>query len=162
MLEKIEMLEQSKLFKEWKKANGSSYLVHVFKMFDQANKDEIQVGYYNKDETITTFIVGKEIKKIGNERIFKKPNTKVMELNLAKVKLDIYDALKKAAEFQKKEYPGEEPLKQILILQNIDVGQVYNITFVTKSFKTLNIKIDAKNKKIVRHELMSLMDLKAK
>ena len=56
----ISKLEGKKKWTEWKKINYSSSLVHIFKMFDEANKDEIQVGYYNKDDTITTFIISGE------------------------------------------------------------------------------------------------------
>jgi hypothetical protein len=45
--ELIDKLEDSKQFKDWKKENYASSLVHIFKMFDEANKDE-EYKYYLK------------------------------------------------------------------------------------------------------------------
>ena len=161
--ELIEKLESSKEFKEWKKENYASSLVHVFKMFDEANKDDWQIGFYNPDDTITTFIIGKEgIQILPEAEIFKKPDAKIMKLSVEDIKVELDEAIGDARKFQEKEYPNEKPTKEIVILQKLDRGLVYNITFVTQAFNTLNIKIDAKTGKVVHHKLMSLMDLKAK
>lgn len=159
----IKDLESSEEFKQWKKENYSSSLVHIFKMFDEANKDEWQVGYYNKNDTITTFIVGKYSISITPEsEIFKAPETKIMKLSIEDAKIDIDEALEIAEKFQEKEYAREIPIKKIIILQKLDIGQVYNVTFVTRAFNTLNIKVDSKTSEIKKHDLLSLMDLKAK
>ena len=51
----------------------------------------------------------------------------------------------------------EEDIQKIL--QNLgEFGNIWNITYVTHSFKTLNIKINAENGKILHHSLDSLMD----
>ena len=51
--------------------------------------------------------------------------------------------------------------KTIAILQNIELGQLWNITLVTSSLKTINIKIDAKTGKTIKHELISLFQFRA-
>lgn len=159
----IKKLEDSKEFKDWKKENNASSLVHVFKMFDEANKDEWQIGFYNPDDKIITFIIGKDsIQILPESEIFKKPDAKIFKLNIEDVKVELIEALEKAKNFQEKDYPQEKPMKEIVILQKLDIGQVYNITFVTQTFNTLNIKIDAKTGEIKSHKLMSLMDPKAK
>ena len=84
-------------------------------------------------------------------------NKKIKSLNIEKVKIDYENALKTASELQKEKYKTEIPFKQITILQNIDEGQVWNFTFITQAFKTLNIKIDAKTGEIVKDELINLM-----
>ena len=76
----------------------------------------------------------------------------IKELDAEKVRLEFDEALEKAKEFQKKEYRNEQILKEIFILQHIERGQVYNITFLLSSFKTLNIKIDAASGEIVSHQ----------
>ena len=55
--DKLKFLQDSKEFGEWKKKNKESYLAHVFRMLDEANINIWQFGYYNKDDTITTFIL---------------------------------------------------------------------------------------------------------
>jgi len=155
-------LEKNKEFKEWKKKNKQSFLAHVFKMLDDANKDDWQVGYYNKDDTITTFIITPDDIKIAEtENIFKKPEAKIKELNKEKIKIDITEALQTAEKIQVTEYKQETPFKIITILQKLDIGQVYNITYVTQSFKVLNLKIDSSNGKVLKKSLKSIMDFKA-
>jgi hypothetical protein len=129
-------------------------------MFDEANKDEVQIGYHNNNDSISTFIVGNEITLIGEEEIFKKPDSSVLILNIEDVKIDFEAALGKAREFQKSTYSAHQIMKELTILQHLDLGVVYNITFVTSGLKTLNIKIHAKDGSVVAHELISLMDLK--
>ena len=158
----IGKLEENEKFKEWKKDNSDSYLIHVFKMLDKANENELQIGYYDKDDTITTFVIGAEVKIVPKAKIFKKPDTKIMELALDDVKIDFDEALERAKSLQEKEYPKELVINKIIILQKLDIGQVYNITLVTQAFNTLNIKVDSKTGNIIKHEKMSLMDLKAK
>jgi uncharacterized membrane protein YkoI len=85
-----------------------------------------------------------------------------MKLSVEDVKIELDEAMKNARKFQEKEYPKEKSMKEIVILQKLDSGQVYNVTFVTQAFNTLNIKLDSKTGKVVKHKLMSLMDLKAK
>jgi len=162
ILNVLKRLEEDKGFKEWKGKHKESFLAHVFKMLDDANIDDWQIGYYNKDDTITTFIMTKEDIKIAEtENIFKRPDAKIKKLKKEEIKIEITEALQTAEKIQATEYKQEIPFKIITILQNIDVGQVYNITYVTKSFKTLNIKVDSKTGKVIKKSLKSIMDFKA-
>ena len=76
------------------------------------------------------------------------------------VKLDISDALGKANLLQKEKYSVHNPVKIIVILQTIPEGTVYNITYITQSFKTLNIKVSAITGDIVADKLLSIFDFK--
>ena len=157
----IEKLEQDSEFKAWKKENPDSYLAHIFKMYDEANKGIVQVGYYNKDDSITTFFIEKEDIKIATDKeIFKKPDSKIAKLEIGEVKLDDAEAKAIAEKLLKEEYKMEA-IKSFLILQNVEKhGLIYNVTFVTKAFSTLNVKVDASTGKVLKHELNSLMDYK--
>jgi uncharacterized membrane protein YkoI len=158
----IKRLEESKEFKDWKEKNKDSFLAHIFKMLDDANKDDWQIGFYNKDDTMTTFIITPaDIKIAETENIFKKPEAKIQKLDLEKVKVDITKSLETAEKIQTTEYKQETPFKIITILQKLDLGQVYNITYVTQTFKVLNFKIDAKNGKVLKKTLQTIMDFKA-
>lgn len=162
IIDLLTRLEKSKEFGEWKKKNKESFLAHVFKMLDDANIDDWQIGYYNKDDTITTFIITPaEIKIAETENIFKKPDVKIKKLEKKNIKIDITQALQTAEKIQTTEYSKETPFKIITILQKIDIGQAYNITYVTQSFKTLNMKIDSTNGKVLKKSLQSIMDFKA-
>ncbi|MCK4521009.1 MAG: hypothetical protein KAU20_00415, partial [Nanoarchaeota archaeon] len=67
-----------------------------------------------------------------------------------------------ADKLQKTEYKGNDPLKIIVILQNIESKTLYNITYITQTFNTLNMRVDAGNKKILKKELTPLMQFRAK
>ena len=157
--EKLEILEKNKTFVDWKKTNEKSYLAHIFRMFDKANENIWQFGYYNSDDTITTFILeSDEVKEIPEQEIFKKDKKKLDPLDLDKIKLSFEDAVEIATEVQKEKYKEHPIMKTIVILQKLE-SQVFNITFVTQTFGTLNIHVDSENKKIVSDKFTSLMDI---
>ena len=52
-------------------------------------------------------------------------------------------------------------MKEVVILQNLDVGQVWNITYITKSFQTLNIKIDAETGDVLEDKLHQIFSMDA-
>ena len=164
----IEKLESDSEFKAWKEKNKNTFLAHIFRMIDEANKDIWQIGYYNeKTDKITTFLVeetgGEYNITIGPEsEVFKKEETRINPLDLKKVKVDITEAMHNAQEFQKEKYKGSGPAKVIVILQNLKSGLVYNITFITQTFDTLNMKVSADTGKIVKHKLINMMQFSGK
>jgi len=160
MFKAIQTLESSKEFKGFKKQNKDAFLTHVFYMLDEANENAVQIGYYDKArDRITTFVIeGNSIIKNPEAEVFKEQETLMHPLELSKVKIDMKEAVAIADRLQKEKYKDEIPVKKIAILQNLPVGQVWNITFVTRTFKTLNIKIDAETKKVVFEKLLSIVE----
>ena len=70
-------------------------------------------------------------------------------------------AIEKADEFQKKNLPRENNVKTIVILQNMaKLGNVWNITYLTDAFNTLNMKIDAATGKVLEHTTASVFSFK--
>ena len=49
--------------------------------------------------------------------------------------------------------------KIIAIIQNLDKEQIWNVTFLTQSFKTLNLKIKSDNGEIIEKKLDSLFKI---
>jgi len=160
MIESVKKLEDSKEFKDFKKQNKEAYLAHVFYMLDEANQDIVQIGYYNKSkDRITTFVVeGDNITKNPEAEVFKEQEIMMKPIDLSKVKINVNEAVDIAEKLQKDKYKQEIPVKKIAILQHLPLGQVWNITFVTQTFKTLNIKIDSGTKKIVSEKLLSIIE----
>ena len=66
-----------------------------------------------------------------------------------------------ADDLQKKEYSVHAPAKKIVIIQSLDIGQVWNITFLTKTFKTLNVKIDSQDGSISAHGLIDFFKVES-
>ncbi len=164
ILSKLKFLENTPEFKEWNKTHKTHYLAHAFKLLDDANKNIWQIGYYNKEsDTITTFILeeGKDIKIIPDLEVFKQEKDIIKKLEISKIKIDPQEALDIAEDFLKKEYTAEIPVKTILILQTIEQGQVYNISFIIQSIGVINLKISSENGKVLEHKKISMSEFKA-
>ncbi|MBD3164619.1 hypothetical protein GF323_05460 [Candidatus Woesearchaeota archaeon] len=158
--EKLAALQKSKIFLDWKKKNKDSYLAHIFRMFDEANKGIWQFGYYNPDDTITTFVVEKEkVKEVPEQEIFRKGRHRLPPLAIGKIKLSFEESLKAAKELQEKKYPKHPIMKEIAILQKLENDQIYNITFVTQTLGTINIHLDTETGEIKSDKFTSLMDI---
>lgn len=159
IMDKFEILKKSKIHKDWHKKNQKSYLAHIFRMFDEANKNIWQFGFYNSDDTITTFIMeDNDIKEVPEQEIFKSDKHQLKKLDLKKIKFDFGEALDIGEKLRKDKYKQHPVLKTFVILQLLDT-QIYNVTFVTQTFSTLNIHIDSQSKKIISEKLTSLLEL---
>jgi len=159
----MEKIESHSEFKEWRKSHKGCYLAHAFMMMDKANENMWQIGFYNpKEDKITSFILEGDNLKISPElNIFKKPGAKVEKLDVRKVKIGSVEAIEKAEEVMAKDYPKANPIKMFFIIQNIPKeGHVFNITFVTQDFKTVNIRISSEDGKILKHSVESLLQIK--
>jgi len=155
-LDALSELEKSTQFKLWVKKNKKSYLSYGFIMKDPAVKEEWQIGYYNPTtDTVTTFTIGEDIVQNPEAEMFK-DDKKVLPLEVKDIKITLKEALKIAEKIQDEKYSAHKPFKKIIILQKLEIGQVWNITYITNTFKSLNIKIDSVTGNIVIDELVDL------
>jgi len=150
-------LKKSSTFKAWMKKNSKCYLSYGFFVID--NEDtHWKIGYYDKSkDRVTSFDVGKSIKIEPDEEIFKKDKKAVRKLHPKNIKLDLADAVALANSIQKEEFANENPIKIIAVLQNIEKNEVWNLTFLTQNFNTLNFKIKADTGRVIDKKLVSLM-----
>lgn len=154
-----EKLLASKNFKEWKANNEKAYLVHFFSELD-SNLMPLnwQIGFYDAEkDLITTFTVNEMIKIEPEAEAFKEKD-KIEKLDATKARVSAEDALHKARELQMDKYRPHSPLRGIMILQRLDAGIIWNITFMTHTFAALNIKVDASNGNIVHHGIATFFD----
>ena len=154
MQQSYEKLINSEEFKH----NG--FLCSFFFMSDMEKpEDKVwQIDFYNKEaDKITSYIMDKEIKVNENSEAFKKPETKIEELNINEVKTSFDEAYKKSKNIL--ESKAEEPEKIIALLQKQKVP-VWNISFITKKFNILNVRINAANGNIMEEKLISLLSFK--
>ncbi|MDP3765492.1 MAG: hypothetical protein Q8R04_03185 [Nanoarchaeota archaeon] len=159
----LKRLEENSEFKKWYRKNKNTYLSYAFKIPQEMSSDDWQFGFYNKKkDRITTFVVsGGNVNIRPEEEIFKKEKAKVNEIQLDKVKLTFDNAMAKANEFQEKNFPKDKSIKTIAILQNIsEFGNIWNVTYVTEAFNTLNMKINAANGKIIEHNISSVFSFR--
>ncbi len=157
--QEVERLHNSKEFKEWKKQNKQTYLVHGFIMLKGDKQTAWQIGYYDKKaDKVTAFFMEEKIKISPPADIFKKQGI-LHKLDIDKIKINLDKALDIAEREQKKH--KEIIAETIAILQNLDMGTVWNITYLTKSFNVINLKIDAINGKILHQNKTSFLQYKA-
>lgn len=160
----LKSLEKSREFRKWHKENKDTYFSFAFNI-PQEMHGTWQIGYYNsKKDKVTTFVVdGQKIEIKPEEEVFKREESKVNAIELKKIKLDIDSAITEADGFQQKNFPKDRSMKTIAILQNIShLGNVWNITYITQAFNTLNMKIDAASGKILEHNFASIFSFKQK
>jgi len=149
----FKILQDSDIFRKWDRKN--SFLSYAFILISKDVKEEWQIGYYNPDsEKIVTFTIGEEIGMNPETEVLKQDSIKELDVNTIKVNHD--KAIEIADMLQKQKYPQHLPLKKIVILQNLDVGQVWNITYLTVTYKTLNFKIDTFSGNILKDDLADL------
>ena len=153
-LQALNKLHESDIFNNWKTKNA--ILTYGFLMISPDIKEEWQIGYYNKtSDKIIAFTVADEITQNPESEVFKDKKT-VLELDFTSIKINMDKAIIKADELQKSKYKAHDPVKKMVIIQKLSLGQVWNITYITKTFKTLNIKVDAKTGDILKYDLLDL------
>ncbi len=148
-----------------KEYDSSYYLTHFFVMFDKNLKQEgdWQIGFYSEEKDVVKAIsVGDESGEIISKEseALKENGKKIKKLELGDVKIDIDDAINKVVQCLRNNYLTEVPIKSFVVLQILDEFEfpIWNFTFVTNSFKTLNIKINAVDGKIVHHGVIQIYE----
>lgn len=154
----VTKLEQSPVFQEWRDANKGAFLSSVFIMLGEADKGEWMFDYYDKKKNkIISFLVSESIKLNPESEVFRS-GKEIKEVNLKDVKISFERVLELSSDFCKRHFPQETPEKTIAILQNLDFGQVWNITYITLAYKTINLKVSSSTGDVLKHGLVSLYD----
>ncbi|MFA5141389.1 MAG: hypothetical protein WC471_00265 [Candidatus Woesearchaeota archaeon] len=159
------ILQEDSSYLRWKKENPHAILSYAFITIQKELSNDWQIGYYDEkaDRMITFSIVDTKVVDKRVDEVFKEPGSKMFAIDMSKVKLGAAEILKKIDAFITKEYPNEIPSKKIIILQNLkDHGLIWNITIISLTMNSLNIKISAETGEIKAHKLVSLMDYKSK
>jgi len=154
LTEKLQILELSPAFISWRKDHSAAFLAHLYTDGDK----DCQLGYYDPtEERITTFIInGEEVTAVPSQEYLKTEQA-IVELPNEEY-IDSSEALLKAQQVLRDTYKQEISLKHFVLLQSISDSPTYNITFFTRTFKTLNVRIDAKTGTILIHSLSPLVD----
>ena len=136
------------------------YLAHFFGNLRDDFKLEgsWQVGFYSSDEdlVVTYQINGKDL-VVDKGRPFRKEYKQIEKLDLDLVTFTFDEMVKKVKGLQRERYHGQEPMKVIVLLQALNGRARWNVTLITPTFNTLNIKIDATSGEVISHELSSLL-----
>ncbi len=152
--------EKSVEYSEWRKENSDNYLAHIFIMFDGEKLMDRQVGYYNAGRgTMSSFSINDDnVTLIPEAEVLKKPDgSSVNKLEISDVAIDFEAAEEKARTLLKDKY-SKEASKRIYILQDIGDGAIWNITLLTNDYSTINIRIDSREGKILKDEIVNIID----
>ena len=154
--ESLKKLENSKEFKEFMKKNENVFLCNGFVILENGVGDW-QIDFYDdlNDKLMSFTLKGKIMKR--ESEAFKNEKIKISELDAEKVKIELKNALDNIKELMDKKYSNESVTKTIVILQNYKKKNIWNITHITTSFKTLNVKLNAENGKIISEDLKSVI-----
>ena len=158
----IYKLRNHDTFRKWHEKNKGARLVHAFMMLEPGKEAGCDIGFYDFDKKLmTSFLVDNDVKNIQiteSKEIFTKDTQQIKPLEEGRIKVRFDKALETASSLQKKKYKMHEPIKEVVILQHLEIGQVWNVTFITRNFQTLNMKIDAETGEILEdrlHEIFS-------
>ena len=159
--ELLQKVKNSESYISWKEKSFNSYLSHFFCQID-ANfnpSSEWEIGFYNQDSgKIAVFLPGVDLKV--EDDVFKREQDGVEELKLEDVKLDLEQAQRIFRENYPKYFQQETIGSGFLTLQTLKQKTVWNFTLITKSFKFINLKINANSGMIEEHNIVELIDKK--
>lgn len=156
--EALKILEKSEEFKKWREENPKDYLSYGMYVVESEERDW-KIGYCNPENKLTSFNVGNKITIEPDEEALQKEKKKIKGIDTENIKLDLAEAISIANDVQKNDFESEMPTKIVAVIQSLDAGQIWNITFLTQSFNTLNIKIDSETGDVVEKKLSPLFQM---
>ena len=158
--ELLKQVSSTGAYKHWKNQHKNCYLSHFFCQVDAhcIPLAEWEVGFYNVDNgKIIVFLP-----QLGNFRVedevFKRENEIVEELSLDDVKISLEEAEKILRENLPILFPSEVLGNGFITLQTINQKTFWNFTFVTKTIKFVNLKVNAKTGTVDEHNVVEVID----
>lgn len=133
-----------------------AFLAHAFVMRDEAGGEEWQIGYYSPSSMLmTSFMIGETITMLPPAEVLK-ADVEIHELNPASVTITPVNAFHTAEKVVKEHYKGALAARVFYIIQHLEMP-VYNITFITRQFSTINVRVDAATGDVVHHSSENLV-----
>ena len=162
--ETLANLLASPVYKNWKEENPKSYLTHFFAQVDAkfSFKEEWEIGFFNQaDNKITVFTAqDQQFMVKPAEPVFQEKTAAVEKLDLKTLKIDLNSALETFQNNFNKLFEKEVLGDGFIILQVLEKKPVWNFTFITKTIKFVNLKINAQEGSICFHTTVDLVDKK--
>ena len=146
----------SKVFKTFKKENPGAYFCAAFFIMDyETNEHKKQLDYYVSSTDVMTFVISpKEGNEVTAEKAELPKKEKIPAIGLQAVKLDEDQAL----EIAKKESTIGEFTKAIVVLQNLDGKDIWNLSCM-KGLQMMRYHISASDGTVIKKEKINLMDM---
>ena len=155
----FDQVQQDQLYQDWQQ-HHHHYLTHFFCALDEQAQTIIpwEIGFMKKDKitVFTSLPDGTIIIKPADE-VFKKQTDTVEELHLSAVHCTWEQAQAQSQKQFPLLYPKEQRGDGFVILQNWQGTTVWNFTFISKTFKFLNLKLNAQTGQIFEHQDIDLI-----
>lgn len=155
-----EQLIQDSLFKDWQKQHQHAFLTHLFCQLNSDLKivSNWEIGYFNPaTDKITVFVVNDKVEIKPEDKVFKKPESEIENLELNRVKISFEQTVEIFKKGFAQHFPKAERSGGFLILQTIDRNILWNFTFVDKRLKFLNLKINAESGRLEDYREIELV-----
>ena len=146
-------LKEHNLYITFFDTHTTAYLAYVF-----VQDDVVQVGFFDsKIQRMTTFVVsGDRVDVVGDQEVLRKEGD-LLPLELVRCTLSVDQAKNIFEKVHKEKYKVEVLKTVFVVLQQGFEGPVYNITALTHSLKTLNVKVSADDGVVKQHSCQSLV-----
>jgi hypothetical protein len=156
--EKYNKLIATEMYKEFLEHNPDYKLSHFFFVNESNKMIDEQIGFYSDsaDKVVSFDLLGHSVSEPESAA---KTSGKIPHFSIDDVKLDIDEALKICQDLVDKEYSQHSSTKTICILQTLEKVLLWNITIITNTLHMINIRVDAKTKKVIKHNAQPLMSL---
>lgn len=156
--ELFNQLTQSLTFKDYNNDHSNAYLSHFFCAITSnlELKSIWEIGFYQSETKKISIFVKSESTFILKQEddVFKKETTKVEKLELDKVKTNYENVSKICKDKLSELFPKEIMGDGFVVLQTFENKTQWNFTFVTKTLKFANVKVDATSSKINSYQLV--------
>ena len=151
-------LTQSSTFKDYNNDHSNAYLSHFFSSItsEVKLKTNWEIGYYFPETKKISIFVPSESSFVLKQEddVFKKETTEVEKLEIDKIKTNYEEVSKTCKENLSKLFEKEIMGDGFVVLQTFDNKTQWNFTFVTKTLKFANLRIDASSGEINSHQLV--------
>jgi hypothetical protein len=155
--EVFKILNKDQLFQDWKKNHPDAILSHFFCPLSSELKvkENWDLGFYDKEKMTVFSVIEKGFSIKPEDDVFKKPQTEVESLDVDKIKISIDDAVAKFKEIAKEKFSSEVLGDGFLIVQTLNGKALWNFTFISKTLKFANVKIDVSSGEVISSDLIN-------
>ena len=121
-----------------------AYLAHVFRMYDDANEQEWQVGWYSpSDDELTVFTVSPQgIRKNPPAEAFKRDESAIARLDPGKLAVGPREALKTVRGMLADKHSGHPEKQTILLAQTLGIEDGERVIVFTESRDTAETLVE--------------------
>ncbi|NQV92036.1 PepSY domain-containing protein [Candidatus Woesearchaeota archaeon] len=150
-------LNEDSLFQDWKKNHPDAILSHFFCPLSSELKvkENWEMGFYDNEKMTVFSVIEKGFAIKPEDDVFKKPQTEVESLDVEKIKISIDDAVATFKEIARNKFSSVVLGDGFLIVQTLNGNSLWNFTFISKSLKFANVKIDASSGEVISSDLIN-------